>query len=538
MNRIFQVSTRLAMGLILSGLAFSAVSHPLRGQELPWLQKGKVRLDFAPSFWSWDSRYGLNPEGAEEEELLGLDLTGSPMGSGILPDLVDLETSLAEAMEDPSYRMSLGFSRAYIDQSRLVLPFRLELGITDWLTIGGMVPMVRPRTEMTFSLDADSLTATDGTSPFQTDAPGVINFLDAIRSTLLEAQASHPDDPAVLETEAYLNALSSAYVHGTFFPAEGSAPGRKLQARLENLTASLQALGYSGMPQTIPLAPGYLDEEEFQTFLGGRVMRAHPLEDYSDLWSIGDVEITANVRIFRRGFEADSLGNLPRVRFQVGGGVLVRLGMGEQADPSRFFSQDIGDGQMDMEGNAFGLLEVGRRFGAWGQLRYGIQGEGEIFRRITHPDNALPNYKRTAPLTWTPGNYLDFEVNPRVFLNPAISFGVRYHFWNKGADSYALGAINPEGQDPALLPDPGLLNLETEETLQEIGLSAAYSTVEAAARGEASMPLDVRAGYYHPLGGSGGQTPKGGRFRIGVTIYKTLWGGDGSEPAPEGPAGR
>lgn len=87
-------------------------------------------------------------------------------------------------------------------------------------------------------------------------------------------------------------------------------------------------------------------------------------------------------------------------------------------------------------------------------------------------------------------------------------------------------------------PPPGLLDLETEQTLQEIGLSAAFSTVEAAARGEASMPLDLRAGYFHPLSGSGGQTPKGGRFQIGLTIYKTLWGGGGSEPAPEDPVGR
>jgi hypothetical protein len=455
------------------------------------------------------------------------------MGSRILPDLVDLEANLAEAMGDPGYRTSLGFSRAYIDQSRLVIPFRLELGVTDWLSVGGMVPFVRSRTEMTFTLDGDSLTATDGTSPFATEPSSVINFLDAIRGALLEAEATHPEDPAVQETATYLNALSKAYGYGTFFPAEGSAPGRKLQERLDELRAAFQALGIPGMPQTIPLAAGYLDEEAFQSFLGGRQMRAQPLEDFSGLWSIGDVEITANVRILRRGFEPDSLGNLPKLRFQMGGGVLVRLGTGEQADPSRFFSQDIGDGQMDMEGNVFGLLELGRRLGAWGQLRYGIQREGEVLRRITHPDNALPDYSRTAPLSWTPGDYLDFEVNPRVFLTPEMSFGVRYHFWNKGADSYALGAIDPEIQDPAELPPANLLDLQTEQTLQEIGFSAAYSTVEVNARGEASMPLYVRASYFHPISGSGGQTPKGGRFQIGLTLYKSIWGGGRSEAPPE-----
>jgi hypothetical protein len=98
--------------------------------------------------------------------------------------------------------------------------------------------------------------------------------------------------------------------------------------------------------------------------------------------------------------------------------------------------------------------------------------------------------------------------------------------------------VNPEIQDPATLPPPGLLNLETEQTLQEIGFSAAYSTVATNAQGLASMPLYVRAGYFHPLSGSGGRTPKGGRFQIGLTIYKTLWGGGGSEPDLEGPVGR
>jgi hypothetical protein len=193
---------------------------------------------------------------------------------------------------------------------------------------------------------------------------------------------------------------------------------------------------------------------------------------------------------------------------------------------------------MDLEGNAFGLLELGSRFGAWGQVRYGVQTEGEIFRRITDPSFALPDYGRTAPVKWTPGNYFEVDLNPRYFLTPAMSFGLRYHHWSKGADSYSLGDVEALGLDPAALPPAELLELETEQRLQEIGFSATYSSVEAHARGEAPMPVYVRITFFRPVGGSGGQTPKGGRVQAGLTIFKTFWGGSPAPAPPEGSQGR
>ncbi|MGD2122015.1 MAG: hypothetical protein PVJ76_09740 [Gemmatimonadota bacterium] len=524
-----RISTLTAI-LVLVGTALGGFVLETSAQELPWLKSGTVRLDFAPTFWTWDSRYGEGPTGEDLEEEVGLDLTTSALGSQALPDLLDLEASLAEALGDPAYRVNLGASQAYIDQSRLILPFRLDIGITDWLTIGAMAPLVRPRTEMLFVLDGDSTTATDGISPFASDPGGVISFLDAFRNVLLNAKASFPGDPAVSDAEAYFDALTAAYGHSTFFPAQGSDPGARLQERLDELRDALSALGVTGMPETVPLASGYLSEEDFQEFLEGPSMRSQPLEDWTTLWSLGDVEVTADIRLLRRGFEPDSSGALPFLRFQLGVGGLVRLGTGSQADPGRFYDQDQGDGQMDLEGNVFGLVQLGTRFGAWGQLRYGIQNEGDVFRRISDPSGVLPSYKRLAPLKWTPGDYFELDLNPRFFLTPDMSFGVRYHLWAKGEDSYALGEIVvPEGQEPREFPDPSLLNLETEERLQEVGFSATFSSVDAHGRGEASMPLYIRATYFHPVGGSGGQTPKGGRLQVGLTLFKTLWGSSAEE---------
>ncbi len=502
-------------------------------QELPWLKGGRVSLDFAPFFWTWDQRYGIGPDGSTLVQPLGASLTADPLGSTIIPTLRPLDASLAAALDNPLYHVRLGASRAVLDQARLVFPFRLDVGVTDWLTVGTMVPLVRPRMEIGFTLDADSLNADVGVSPQVTSQGDVNRFLGQFQAALDGVQETHPGDPTVVEAQNYLTALAQAYGQGTFFPLEGSATGALLQARLDRLRSALEALGAGGLPATVPLAQDYLDREAFQEFItsttGG--LAAFPLEDWTTLWSLGDIEVTASVRLLSGGFQPDSLGNLPWFRYQIGGGALVRLGTGQQADPNRFFEQSAGDGQNDYEGNVFGLVGLGSRLGAWGAFRYGIQTQGEVIRRIATPSEALPGADRLARLDWTPGNYRELDVNPRLYLNSAMSFGVRYHHWFKEADSYNLAATLSGGPPPESLPSASVLDLETEQNLRELGFTATYSSVEAFDRGEASIPVFIRVTYFRPMGGSGGMTPKGGRFQAGVTIYKTLWGGRGQEEA-------
>ena len=507
------------------------VFSPALGQELPWLGKGKVRLDFAPDFWAWDSRFGsaTGTSGSllEEVEPLGMDLTADPLGSEVIPSLSVLEASLQEALQDGGYRVRLGASQAIVEQSRLIFPFRLEVGVTDWLTVGAMVPLIRPRTEMDFVLNADSLNADVGLSPQLTGASNVARFVNDFGEILDSALEATPSDPTLLDARAYLDALAQAYAHASLFPVTGSAAGNQLQGRLDDFRVQLEALGLSGIPQEVPLAEEFLNEDGFDAFLATRRgMDAAPLENWTTPWVMGDVEVTASARVLQSGFQADSIGERPTLRYQVGVGALVRLGTGGQADPNRLLDLDPADGQMDLEGSVFGMVEMGDRFGGWGHLRYGIQLEGEVLRRIAAPGQALPNWGRLAPLNWTPGNYLELELNPRIHLTPDMTFGVRYHLWHKGEDSYALQPIDPELLAQLNYPDPALLNQETEQTLHEVGISTTYSTLAANDRGETPFPLLVRATYFHPIMGSGGQTPKGGRFQVGLTLYRTLWGGN------------
>lgn len=524
--------TRLAFIMTLALTAGSGVSGSAGGQELPWLGRGRVRLDVAPSFWAWDSRFGTRTDASglvvDEVEPLGMDLTANPLGSGVFPYLTNLEESLRDALQDPDYRVRLGASQAIMEHSRLVLPFRLELGLTDWLTVGAMVPLVRPRTELSFALNADSLSADVGL------VPGTGTFLSTFDAALVDAEASNPGDPSLIQARAYLDALSAAYGHGSVFPVEGSEGGARLQARLDEIRSALAAAGVTGIPEIVPLAQTYLTEEDITSLLTSPAMLAYPLEDWTTPWALGDVEITAAVRVLRRGFDPDSLGELPFLRFQAGIGGLVRLGTGAQGDQARLLDPGVADGQMDIEGSVFGLVELGSRFGGWGHLRYGLQRKGEILRRIASPSEILPPRSRLALLGWTPGNYFDFQVNPRFYFTPEMTFGVRYHYWSKGEDQYDLSPMDPETLALTDFPPPEYLNYETGETLQELGISATFSTLAANARGESPLPLQVRFTYLRPLSGQGGRTPKGGRFEAGVSLYRTLWGrGNGPEPPPD-----
>ena len=523
---------KFLLGLALGSILLPAVGWggELSAQELPWLGKGQARLDFAPKYWFWDTRYGyrVGPSGGiiEEDELLSMDLAKDPLGSETLPYLIDLESNLGQAMGDEGFRVRLGASQAILAKSHLTFPFLLEVGVTDWLTVGAMVPMVRTRTEMDFILNGNAENADVGLSPLVTMPSAVNGFLGNFEDVLSGALEASPEDPTLLEAWAYLDAIRKAYQQGTLFPVEGSEAGGLLQARLDDLRSQLDGMGIVGVPTTVPLSEGYMTEAEFGEFLGTRRgMDALPLEDFTSPWALGDVEITASALLLRGSREPDSLGNGMASRYQLGVGGLVRLGTGEPAVPYRFFSVDPAQGQMDVEGSVFGRAEIGDRFGGWGHFRYGFQLEGEATRRITDPDGVLPNWRRTAPLRWTPGNYMDLELSPWFNFTPEMTFGVRYHFWHKGQDEYALQDMDPEAAALLNYPDPALLNLETEQTLQEVGISATYSTRAANDRGEARFPVLIRATYFRPISGSGGQTPKGSRLQVGLTLFRSIWGG-------------
>jgi len=506
--------------------------------EGPLSPEGRLRIEVTPTIWSQDSRYGRHTEDGgvvDEVEPLGFDLTRDRFGTEVAPGFADVESALAGALADPGFDLSLGTTEARIRENRIRIPLRLDLGVTEWLTVGLTVPFVKRRTEVGLFLRADTLTANVGLSPSIASAAETDAFvqefaaaLDAMESrrdalcasgTPAECQAA---EDALDDARAYHDGVGAAYASASLFPYEGSPAGRGLQDRLTALDAAFASLGVTGLPTTVPLAAGPLDEASLQSLVTDPTfgIGAEPLQTWESRFGLGDVELRAAARLLRGeapGPDAPS----SRPAYFLGAGALLRLGTGTPDTPDNLVDLGTGDGQTDVEVRLFGDLTLGRRFGIWADARYGLQMEGERTRRIAAPEAVLAPASTRARVSWTPGDYLHLEAAPRIHLTPELAVAARYRYYHKGEDAYTLA--DPGADGPAL-PDPSLLERETEVTLHQAGVSLVYSTLLTSARGRTGIPFEVHVQYRRSFSGSGGQAPKPGIVRVGTRLFWRIWG--------------
>jgi hypothetical protein len=215
--------------------------------------------------------------------------------------------------------------------------------------------------------------------------------------------------------------------------------------------------------------------------------------------------------------------------YQVGAGVLVRLGTGSAADPDIPLDLGSGDGQTDLEGRVFSNLRSGR-FGLWGDARYGVQRPRTLTRRVGPPELALVPAINRATVEWTPGTYFQLELSPRYHFTEELAFTGGYRLFRKAEDEFVRVSAPPDPPDLSPLPSPPvftdvtLLAHGTEETLHELGGGLVLSTLSAWQEGRARLPLEARLGVRWVVGGEGRQVPAGVRATVGLRIYRRLWG--------------
>lgn len=511
---------------------------PAQEVEGPLSPAGQLRVGIAPAVWTADSRFGRrSADGSmiEEVEPLGFDLSSDRLGATAVPGLSGVQDALREALDQPGFVVSLGRSRARVQETRIEVPVRLDLGITDWLTVGTTLPFVKRRSEVTFLLQADTATADLGVSPGVSAAGSTQLFLESL-SGAVDAMATTTDDlcasapgsseceaaqQALAEGRTFRDALDRAY-GGSFFPFEESGTGADLRSRLGSIATSFADFGVTSVPapSSLPLAEGPLDQDQFQQILAqpGFGILGAPLETWESRWELGDMEIHGAVKLFERT-QPEEAGFFERPYVLLGVGGLVRLGTGATHGPDNFVDVGSGDGQTDLELRAFGDLGFARRVGLWADVRYGIQTEGRVFRRIAPPEAFLPPLSSRAPVTWNPGDYLQLEAAPRWRLTPELAVAARYRFRTEGEDDYRL-AEGASGD----LPDPSLLEEETGGTLHEAGLSLVFSTLATVRAGRTGLPLEARVRYQRAVAGSGGRTRKGSRYEAGLRLFWRIWG--------------
>jgi hypothetical protein len=506
--------------------------------EEPLFPGGRVRLEVAPLFHSWDRHFTV-----AGEQSLARSLTDAT-GALLFPGIATLETTLQGLLAEPGYRAVLGTTSGAVTASQLRVPVRADVGVFDWLAIGVTIPLVKSRSEIDFEFRADSISANLGVNPAISRGTDVFAFTEELRARVQTATtraaqvcAEMPGSPecegandVLRRGQGLLVGFLESYSASPFFPIASSGAAQLLGARMTGFNQGLTSLGLPTVSRPPLFAPARLSASDVELlFSDGPVgINSAPLTDQIGIWELGDVEVHAAVRLLE-GAVGDSAGALPRLTYQVGAGALVRLGTGKQDDPNVFLDLPSGDGQTDLEGRAFTNVRSGR-FEVWGDVRYGVQRPRTLDRRVGPPELLLVPRLNLSTVEWSPGDYLELEVSPRYHFTGELALTSGYRLFRKGADAYTRVSPEPPVSVFAPLPSPpiftdvSLLSRGTEERIHEVGAGLVFSSLEAWQAGRARRPFEARFNLRWTVAGSGRDVPKGMRALVGLRLFLHLWG--------------
>ncbi|MEQ9397907.1 MAG: hypothetical protein RJQ04_01950 [Longimicrobiales bacterium] len=495
---------------------------------------GRLRLGFAPSFASWDSRWGRTTvDGAvrDADEPLGADLTDTT-GRSLFPGIADLQAQLDDLTSGGGHEAVLGSVSGLVTKNVTRLDFSAHVGVFDWLTVGATLPWIKTRTAVQSAfrtVDGSNL----GLNPLIDDNAAVSAWLagvDAARAAAESRAASLcGSDPGegcsaaralADRTGRFAAAGRRAYFASAFFLVAGSDAAQAVSDAAAALSGDLTDAGLPGVGTPL-FAPAGLDEAGFYELPenGGAGIGTTPLGTVDGLWAAGDIEVTASARILA-GEVRDSGAAVPRLAWRLVGGGLVRLGTGIRDDPDVLLDLGTGDGQTDLEGFLDAAVQIGSRLGLRGGLRYGVQRPVTMLRRVAPHERIFAPVALTRAVEWSPGSYLDLIVSPRFHLDETLSLSADYRLFDKSADAYALAFPAADGTDP----DPTVLASETAMTVGELGVGLRYSTLAGWRTGRVSPPVEISARLVLPLHGAGGQTPRATRADVSIRLFRALWG--------------
>ncbi len=528
--RVLGTALMVSISLVLP---MTLAPIPSSTQEVsgPLVEPGRVRIEASTIYLYQDARFGERMEGGtllEEVEPLGFDFSDAAVGARLFPGLKDLERHLETATSGSVEPLILGSTKAIVTRDAVWLPLRIDVGVFDWLSVGGMIPFSRRRAEVEWTFQGQGANA--GITPSRSDPGAVSDFVTGVLSaeTALSAVvdelcSADPTASGCNEAssllgdgqqfrEAVLAALGS---HGVF-PLDGTPTGEALQSRVLSLMAAHEVLGIT-YPSVVPLATEPLTEEEYGRLVTepGYGVAGAPFASWRSEWAMGDAELYANFRLLASEPAAEGEPSPSGPSYQIGARGLVRLGTGQTDLPDHFLDAGTGDGQQDFEVSLFGGFGAGR-LGVWGEVQYGLAASTFVTRRITAPDRIFAPLAATQVVRWTPGNYYRARVTPRVQLTEEMAVAADLRASFKGSDTYQ--PANPEQPLPLGL-DVDLLELETAESVLEAGFGFVYSTL----RSGRGRPMEARFLYRRSVSGTGGLTPKSERFEFGLRLFRGLW---------------
>ena len=495
----------LACGHLLAAQAVERTDTP---------RHGALRVTFDPRIMTWDRQY--SPAGSQG---IGAAFSGDSIAAG-LPSVVRLQQDVRALTGLAGYVASLGHELLAIRAERRVMPIRLEYGISNRLSVGVTVPIVRVEVREGYqhSPPGANLGSVPGTAADSARYRTFFDDLDAALGALSDSIAAGaygcPGSAACVQAQALLAQGQMARltlaraVYGTpdtaaqYLPLETSAAGRRVTAVVDALGHALADSFNIGafsrdtflLPST-PLSGGelaalYADRTSGLDLspYGGNTLRR--LRFFP-----GDVEVAARYRfLVRRNYAAAATA-------------LVRLPTGHQDSPNDPFDLSTGDHQLDIEGTLTQELTLWKRLWLNLSVRAGQQRPGERERRVGPIDQPFLPATTLARLRWDPGDYVAVDFAPMYRFSPRFGAGVTAAYYTQQRDRYMFLSPQDSTVIAGLVGAPvsaGVLDAGTGIRQARVGLAVTY------------MGPSLEGGFSleRTVSGAGGPVPVATVFRI------------------------
>ena len=403
--------------------------------------RGTFRFHAATAWTRYDARFatgGIAP--------LGALFTSDSLGVREIPRLSAAESLVTEATNAP-FRLSMGRSRLDAVAREEIMPLSLEYGVTNRLSIGVMVPIVRKRVAVQFRLDtAGGFVATVGPNQHRTN-PGAAQthvtlqaqFADAAlqlqtRLTNCQANPSGAGCAALLAREAEALALiassqtfaaqlellygSAASPGQPFVPTAQSDAQLAIEARVAQFNAQYRDLLSASIDllSTLPVGaggpPGVLD---VQRYFAEEGLRDSVVTQ--ERFGVGDIEVGLKfLALSRVPTETRALG------LQLAFAAALRVGTGSDLSPSEIVDMRLSPGDDRIDTRAVLDASYGR-FGLVAAARY----ETAIMARepldvgpIDDPSVVVP------PPPVTDRRLTEISLAPRWHMSDPLSFHGAY----------------------------------------------------------------------------------------------------------------
>ena len=476
-------------------------------------EKGKIRFTFDPRIEVWESVFGT-----QGRQPLGGFLTADSLGPATVPGLGSLNPAIQAASGLSAFAATLGNSLLAIRSERRTTPIAIEVGVTNRLSLGVMVPIVRVDVRETLRLDS---TGNVGLNPkYFGYAPADSAFLHNFDAALAQLDAQiqggscAPNCAAATSLSQRAHGVRIAIGTATaspFLPVAGSPAGLGIDTAVIQIQRALQdTFAVSAFLDTLPLPVSRATPDDIQFLLSDPSFGY----DYAPLigttkneqYWMGDAELSAKYRLVEQGTYVGAL------KF------VVRLPTGHQASPNDPFALSAGDHQTDLELGYIQEWTLAKRLWLNLNVRGGLQLAGQRERRVASPDLFWVLAAADARLDWKPGNYVAIDFAPMYRFAKTFSAGFTVGYYRQGLDHYTYPtsadstalATRLGGPISASVLDPG-----TDRRFWQIGFAATYQ----GPIWETGFSVQQTVSGW----GSGASVPAGTTFQIVFRTFHSLF---------------